>query len=149
MAQTTTGALKALIEPAGLGLSVHRDRVAPGEAKPYVTIQEQIAFVPDPGGPTFDRNTPPGFVEHVQIDLWQVWRKTAAGDNTKIEDRTLARRLVAAVQGKRLYVSPSSDGTINGARTWAVRVINMLRIVEEDNNTVHHAITVTIAQELY
>ncbi len=148
MGNTTSNSLKAVIEAASLGLkSVSRDRISPGvkvaATYPYVTIMEGVAYVPDRQTSTYDKGVPPGFIETVQVDLWQMWRNPGAGANNLLEDVTIIHKLVRTLHGIKLAT------TIGTAMVWGVKVTNVRRLLEEEENIVHHAITLSVVQELY
>jgi len=139
---STAGALKTLVESAGLGITAFRDRPvdelginADGTLKPYVTIHEELALVPDAGA----EEDPDGTgKETAQLDLWQSWRVPATG--AVAESYTLPRRLHAALKGAQLPSAPD--------RVYSVIVRNRIRLVERDENIVHHAYTLEIVRQL-
>jgi hypothetical protein len=139
MAQTTAAALKVLIESLGLGLAAYGDRPSQGTPRPYVTILEEIALVPDPmedGGPSTA-------VETAQVDLWQDWRDLTPGptEGNLKENYTLAPALKRGIHGQRLQL-------IGTSVVYMVLVRHSVRSVEEDGNAVHHAVTVEIHRQL-
>lgn len=140
MAQTTSAALKALIESLGLGLSADRDRPSQGATRPYVTIEEEIALVPDPledGGPGTARET-------VQVDLWQDYRDivpTSPTYGNLKESYTLAPALKRGLHGARFQ----SLGT---SIVYMALVRHSVRSVDEANNIVHTAITLEVFRQL-
>lgn len=135
MAATTSGALKALIESLGLGLAAYRDDAPEGQAKPYATIREQIAVLPDESGTPWDS---PGVRETAQVDLWQQWRDPATQAVT--ESYSLPRALMLGLHGATLNGHPQ--------HTYGLIARSMLRLPEEENNIVHHAITVELVRDL-
>lgn len=134
MSASTAGALKTRIEAAGLGLSAFRDRPVDGHALPYVTIHEEIALVPDPGADDDPQGTGK---ETAQVDLWQQWRDPSGA---LVENYSLPRQLHAALKGAPLDTAPD--------RVYGVKVINRIRLVERDENIVHHAYTLEISRQL-
>lgn len=143
-AATTSGALKQLIEGAGIsGLNAFRDVVAASKAYPYVTVHEGVSLVPDPSSSPYDTGVSPSFIEEAQIDLWQQYRNPVEGSNTLIEDTSMARKVIAAVHGKH-FAGPVGAGKIFG-----VKVYNSMRVLEEKENIVHDVIMVRLTKELY
>ena len=133
---TTAGAVKVLIEGAGLGLAAYRDRVPEDVNLPYVSIMEGLALIPDKletsdGGYRTCR-------EIVQIDLWQQWRDPSSRAIT--ENYTLAPALTRLLEGSNL---PSSPQVVYG-----VLLTNRIRQLELDNNIVHDTLTVQVWRQL-
>lgn len=139
MATTTANALKAFIESLGLGITAHRDRPPKGTDRPYVTIIEAIADVPDD---TSDGGSGVTTAETVQIDVWETWKADSGGI---AESFTLAQTIARALHGSRLLTSGSGalDKTVYG-----VRVLSRRRIPDPDANVVHNAITATVHRNL-
>lgn len=135
MALTSANALKTLIEGLGLGLSAYRSGPPEGLARPYVTIQEEIALVPDP----LEDATMTTGQETVQIDLWQDLRNLVTGDTG--ENYALAPALRRGLHGARLI-------PIGTKITYAVLVRSSARMEEPKDNIIHTAITVDIFREL-
>lgn len=136
MALTSANALKALIESLELGIEAYRDDAPQGVARPYVTITEQIALVPEP---MEDGGLGP-VAEMCAVDLWQDWRDLAT--DTVVENYTLAPALVRGMHGQRL-------NTIGTKTPYVVLVVGPSpRLLERDENIVHHALTVEIYREL-
>ena len=140
MAQTTAAALKVLIESLGLSLAAYGDQAQQGQARPYVTIIEEVGLVPDPledGGPSTA-------VETVQVDLWQDWKDLTPNSptygNVK-ENYTLAPALKRGMHGQRLQ-------SIGSSVVYMALVRHSARFTEEASNVVHHAITVDIHRQL-
>lgn len=134
MAATTAGALKALIEGLGLGISAYRDRAPEGAALPYVTIVEGISLVPDGTVTAFEEGGDPGVREVAQVSLWQQYRDPVT--NAITESFTLPPALIRGLHGAVLTASPT--------HAFGCRMVSALRLLEEDENLVHHPITVRI-----
>lgn len=134
MSATTAGALKALLEGAGLGVPVYRDTAPTSDAPArFITIAEGISEVPV--GPQYDEAD--GVVrELAQVDVWQPWRDTAGH---VIEDYLLPREVASTLRGAQLPTAPT--------RVHGVNVTSVVRLLERDTNTVHHAISVHIFRE--
>lgn len=137
MSATTAGALKALIEAGGLGITADRDeRSRLNTAANWVTISEGISAVPASINTPYDPLGPKVVSELAQVDLWQTWRD----DNKNIlESAALAKSLVRLLDGARLPTSPT--------RTFGVTVRSSRRMPpEQEANLVHTAITVEVVR---
>lgn len=135
MAASISGALKALIEAAGLSLTVARDDF--GEGTPtgrYVTVSEAVSVTTDRLG---DIGSDDPVTELVQVDLWQPWRAAVPGDPA--ESYGLADDLHQVLHGARLTAAPMNvrSCTVDGVQ----------RLVERDSNTVHHAFTLRLKRD--
>lgn len=137
MSATTGGATKALLEAAGLGVSVFRDTAPPDQALPYITVHEAISITSAAAFPTFD-DPEHHVTEEVQVDVWQQWRNPSTRAVT--ESYTLPDAVTAALVGGRLTTLPTYGGHL--------RLGGRQRLVEEDSNVVHDAITVEVARTL-
>lgn len=142
MAASTAGAVKALCESLGLGVPFYRDEAPERVAGvptpyPYGTIREQISLVPEAAFNQYDDED--GHVrELVQVDLWQQKKNPATGE--RLEDFTLADRLVAGLRGAQLPEAPWP--------TAGIEVVGAPRVPDPDANVVHHAITVAVHRTL-
>lgn len=136
MAASLGGAIKQLIEGAGLGLSAYRDDLGPGTPPArYCTISEAVSVTTERLG---DDGHDDSVTELVQVDLWQPWRAQAPGDPA--EDFTLADRLHDALHGARLPGPPTLVRSCT--------VDSYLRMPpERDSNLVHHPFTLRIRRE--
>lgn len=140
MSASTAGALKAVIEGAGLGISAYRDKAPARVARPYVTIDESISLTPDPTSAPFDHSAdPPWFREQVQVNVWQDWRRQTGASFTLLESPGLPASVAKAIHGVAMTGTPT--------KVYGVFVKNVLRIVEVDNNIVHHVILVEVARD--
>lgn len=137
MAATTAGALKTFLEAQGLNVSVFRDRPA-DQALPYISVQEAIVVTPNPDGDFGDTSASQTVTEQAQVDVWQQWRHptTRAVTESYTLPDTVARKLHGAV----LTAAPT---LVNGCR-----VLSTVRLVEADENVVHHAVTVELSRVL-
>jgi hypothetical protein len=70
---TVSGAIKHLIESAGLGLTVFRDVAPPKAPLPMVVVTEGVAWVPVPNGDT-DVEGELLVREQAQVDIYQALR---------------------------------------------------------------------------
>lgn len=137
MSATTAGALKTLIEAAGLSLAAYRDEAPDASTLPYVTIAEAISVVPTDSFNAFDDSQ--GHVtEQAQVDLWQQWHNPSTG--VLSESYTLPDALTKALSGAGLSAARTS---VQG-----VRVLSVRRLTESDSDLVHHAITVEVKRTL-
>lgn len=145
MSATTAGAFKVVVENAGLGLAVYRDRAprsgpdAPPEPRPYATVSEGISVVPERHGDQGDPHADRAVTELIQIDLWERLKGADAYDgrpDDPVEDPTLIRALLRFLHGCR----PVNGPTL----TYGVTVDSTVRLVEHDRGVVHHAITVRV-----
>lgn len=132
MAATTAGALKAYIESLGLGLAVRRDH-ADTPTYPLVTVHEGVSIVTDASGDFGDMAQPVTVTEQAQVDLWQQWKNTSGA---VVESYTLPGELIGALHGAQLSAAPT--------KVYGCRVVGSVRLLERDENVVHHAITVEI-----
>lgn len=133
MAATTSGALKQLIESAGLGLAAYRD-VAPVDAPlPFVVITEGIINETMPGGDNTEGDTER---ENVQVDLYEQYMDP---DTRKVtESPDLRRQLKRAMHGKQLGAAPT--------HVYGVRVPFNTRARRADDNTVRTRYSVDLHQ---
>lgn len=136
MAASIAGALKALLESLGLGISVYRDAAPAGQPLPYATVRERISVTKSLSGrgDFGDPASKSPVEEQVQVDVWQQWRNPATG--ALAETYTLARAVTSSLDGA---VLPSPPMQVHG-----VRLASAVRFVEDDNNLVHDAITVVV-----
>lgn len=138
MAATIAGALKALIESAGLGLAAYRDEAPKDASPPFVIIHEGISLVPDPSNARYDGSERQAR-EEVQVSLWQQWRTTGTGGNN--ESYTVADALKEALDGAEL---PTSGNGAPPKHVWGLRFLSSRRILDRDNNRVHTPMTVEV-----
>lgn len=140
MAASTAGALKALIEAGGLGISAHRDEAPANSTLPYITILERIALVPDRSNARFDHGAgAQAGNETVQVDLWERWRDPAT--KALNESYTLSDALVRLLDGASLPVAPT--------HVWGVKFISSRRLPpEQEANLVHTAFTLVIVRDI-
>lgn len=135
MAATTAGAVKAFLEGQGLGIAVYRDQAPNGAAKPYVTVVEALVVVPDGVSTAY---TDRGVIETAQVSVWQQWKDPATGALT--ESPSLAAAVVSALDGAVLATHPQ--------HVYGCRVADHRRLLEQENNVVHHPITLELVRNL-
>ena len=135
MPYTTAGALNVLINSLNLGVTAYRDRAPAGTALPYVTVTEGLDLTPD----ALEDGGVGTAVETCQVDLWQHWKDQVTG--SVAENGLLAPALIRGLHGKRTQ-------QIGSSTVYTVRVISAPRLLEEENNVVHHPITVEINREI-
>lgn len=137
MAASTAGAVKALLEAQGLGISVFRDQAVANATFPYVTVSEDISTVPD--GLWNANDDPEGHVsELVQVDIWQQRRNVTT--HALLESYTLPDAVMRALHGSKLSAAPKA---VSGAQ-----VVDRVRLIEPENNIVHTAITLQVRRVL-
>lgn len=137
MAASTAGALKAYIEGLGLGVPAYRDDRPKGQEVPFIQISEDISTVPDGVFNAYD--DPEGHVsELVQVDYFQRRRHPTTG--ATVESNTIPDALMKALNGCQLPAAPKH---VSG-----VQVVSRNRLVERENNVVHHAFTVQVRRVL-
>lgn len=137
MAANTANAIKAYIETLGLGVSVYRDRAPINIAPPYITVVEAISVTPERAFNSFD-DAEKHVVELAQVDVWQAWHD-ASGYGIA-ESYTLADAVAKALDG----ALPTSPPT----RVMGMRLTGMVRLLEPEQNIVHHALTVEVRRTL-
>ena len=138
MALTTAGALKTLIESFELSVAAYRDR-APKEATlPYVTVDEALSIVPEAHGDVADASAHHGVSEDVTVHLWEHWRD-ARGRSA--EDVVLQREL------RRKLNTAQPFEYADGVRVYGTRVVSSARLVEDEENIVHTALTVRLRRD--
>ncbi|OKI04928.1 hypothetical protein A6A06_09540 [Streptomyces sp. CB02923] len=116
MAATTSGALKAYVESLGSGVPVFRDGPRPGQAEPYIVVQEAVSVGLDSrangdfGDPAAEIN----ITEVATVDLIERARtKTGARTAKNAERYGLAESLAHALHGCRL---PAHPAPVHGVR---------------------------------
>lgn len=135
MAASLSGALKQVIEAAGLGLPVFRDDAGKAhDLVRYVTISEGVSTTTE--RLSTDHGDDP-VTELVQVDLWQPWR--AEVDGAPAEAYDLPGQLHQVLHGARLTSAPTLVRSCT--------VDDVVRLLERDENTVHHAFTVRVRRE--
>ena len=82
---TLAGAIKFVIESAGLGVSAFRDMAPPKASMPFCVITEGVAWNTVPMGDT-DASDELTIREQVQVDIYQALR---AADGTRTENPDL------------------------------------------------------------
>ena len=81
---TLSGAVKYVLESAGLGLSVFRDVAPPKAHLPFAVVTEGVSRTPLPSGDVGATNELV-LREQYQVDVWQALR-SANGDRTENYD---------------------------------------------------------------
>lgn len=146
----TAGALKTLVEAAGLGVMVVRDALPKRYTLPALVIRESVGHSVRQHGDYGDPNASLATTEMVLADLWQAWR-TSTGQTG--ESPTLPDALFKAIHGKRL----AGHNKI----TYGTRVTDVQRIPHIDAkdgskqgdqadaaNVVQHAYTILLDRGL-
>lgn len=138
MAATTAGAIKAYLETQGLGISVKRDAADSDDPWPRVTVDEEVALVPDLDGDFGGDNTKKSAVETATVHVWQRWKDSTT--KATLESYTLVPAIRRALHGAYLPAHPT--------QAYMCRVVSSIRLLERDNNIVHHALTLEISRVL-
>lgn len=146
----TTGAVKALIESAGFGVMVVRDRLGKSYRPPAIVLSDQVSVTTRQHGDFSDPNASQAVSEMVTVDLFQMWRNSAGMVG---ESQTLADDLHKLLNGAIL--------TDHSKRVYGCRVIDRQRILEVDlpdrttggdaanrANAVHHSFTLLVDRAL-
>jgi hypothetical protein len=131
MAATVGGALKQLIESAGLGLAAYRDLASPDAVLPYVVITEGIVSETISGGDNGAEDTEK---ENIQVDLYQAYMDPKTRKVT--ETTVLVKALKRAMHGKQLTAAPT--------HVYGVRVPFNTRTRRADDNTVRTRYSVDV-----
>ena len=141
MSMTSAGAVKALIENGGLGVSAYRDALPPLHALPCITIDEDVATSTERHGDTQDPAGDHGESEVLLVHVWQAWRD---GNGRPAETYMLPRKLSHLLRTAQPFAyGPDAAPT----RVYGLRVDGRARIVEEDANVVHTTLTVTMRRD--
>jgi hypothetical protein len=131
LAATSSGALKATIEGLGFGISAYRDQPPPGQALPYVVIQERVAMTPDP----LEDGALSTGTESVQVDLYET---------LGAETYAILPGILAGLHGSRLTASAK----IGTKLVYVCLVRNVNRVVDLQMTQVRHIIDVDLEREL-
>ena len=134
MAATTAGAVKAFLEAQGLGVSVYRDQAPEDPPFPHVTVREMVSVTVDPHG-DFAAS---GVTELAQVDVWQQWRNPSTRAVT--ESYTLADAVIKRLHGAVLTAAPK--------HAYGCRVVGATRLIEQDENVAHTAVTIEIRRDI-
>lgn len=137
MAATTSGSVKAYVEGLGLGLPVFRDNAPAGQPLPFVTVTEAVTLTGNQDG---DQGHPAAHLtvrEDVQVSLWQTYRDTTG---KVAETYGLPDTLMTAL--RRAQLTP-----VGTRRVYGVTRVSRVRLLEEDANVVHDAITLTVHRD--
>lgn len=141
MSATSSGALKAIIEAAGLTISAYRDDMPQLAVMPCVTIDENVATSQERHGDSGDPAGHHGESELVNVHLWELWRD---GEGKAAERYELVRGLKKALRTARPFIYGPDAAPV---RCYGIRVDGHARIVEDENNVVHHTITCTLRRD--
>lgn len=146
----TTGALKSLIEGAGLGVMVVRDRLPKNVRYPALILSDSVNTVMEHHGDFGSTSASYAVIEMVTIDLYQAWRTM----NGQVgESMTLADDLLKLLHGASLPT--------HSKRVYGVQVTSMVRLAQIDlqnssrlidnadsANVVHHSYSVLLRRAL-
>ena len=106
---TLAGAIKTVLEQAGLGLSVYRMVAPPKAHLPFCVVLENVSWLPLPHGDT-DVNPELTIRAQAQVDIYQELR---AVDGTRTEDPDLEDEICLILHNTRL---PTWVNHVNGVR---------------------------------
>jgi hypothetical protein len=141
MSMTSSGALKTLIEQAGLHVSAYRDAIPPNHAMPVVSIDENVATSQERHGDTGDVDAHHGESELAYVHLWELWRTPEGKPAERYE---LIRNLKRLLRNARPFEYGPSDAPV---RVYGLRIDGHARIVEDEENVVHHTLTITLRRD--
>lgn len=141
MSATSSGALKAIIEAGGMSVAAYRDAIPTGQTMPVVTIDENVATSQERHGDTGDVDAHAGESELVYVHLWELWRDD---DGKPAERYELPRKLKATLRNARPFSYGPTDAPV---RVYGIRIDGHARIVEDEENVVHHTITCTLRRD--
>lgn len=103
MSASSAGAIKALLESAGLSIAVYRDQQPAQERLPYVTVLDAISVIPDPAFNQHDDDLG-HVIEQAQVDLWERWRDE---NETFLASNELPDAIAQAFRGARFTDPPT------------------------------------------
>lgn len=141
MSLTSSGALKGIIESAGLKLAAYRDAMPQQHSMPVVTVDENVAVTQERHGDTGDPDGHHGEAELVYVHLWELWRNP---DGRSAEQPATLRGLKRTIRTAPPFTYGPDDAPV---RVYGLRIDGHARIVEEEDNVVHHTITVTLRRD--
>lgn len=140
-AATSSGALKAIIEAGGLKIAAYRDRLPQHDELPVVTIDENVATTQERHGDHGDPTAHHGEAEQVFVHLWELWRTSEGKPAERYE---LIRDLKRLLRTAPPFAYGPDDAPV---RVYGLRIDGHARIVEDEENVVHHTITVTLRRD--
>lgn len=141
MSMTSAGALKALIESGGLKVAAYRDAMPQTADMPVVTIDENVATSQERHGDNADPDGHHGESELLNVHLWELWRTQEGKPAERYE---LIRDLKRLLRTARPFSYGRDDAPV---RVYGLRIDGHARIVEEDENVVHHTISLTMRRD--
>ena len=141
MSLTSSGALKALIEGAGLTVAAYRDAIPNDSKMPVVTIDENVATSTERHGDSGDPDGHHGESEQVFVHLFELWRDANGRPAERYE---LVRSLKKLLRTARPFQYGPEDAPV---RVYGLRIDGHARIVERTENVVHHTITTTLRRD--
>lgn len=141
MSVTSSGAVKTIIESAGLGVAAYRDAKPVKDRLPVVTIDENVATTQERDGDTGDPTADHGESELMFVHLWEPWR---AANGLAGENYALVVGLKRALRLAPPFVYGPDGAPV---RVYGIRIDGHVRIVEDEANVVHHTITITLRRD--
>jgi hypothetical protein len=143
MAGSTAGALKQIIESAGLGIAAYADDPPSNAVLPYVIIQDEITVTT--GDSRSSGLTDSGIdvaLENCQVDLYQTYIDP---DTRRVaENKILANALRRALHRSQ----PTTASADAPWRIYGVRVAFTSRARRADDNTVRTRMSVNVHRDL-
>lgn len=138
---TSSGALKLIVEAAGLSVAAYRDAIPQGGALPCVTIDENVATSQERHGDTGDPDGHAGESEQLFVHLWELWRNA---EGKPAETYALIGNLKRTLRTARPFLYGPDDAPV---RVYGLQIAGHARIVETEANVVHHTITLTMRRD--
>ena len=140
---TSAGALKAIIESAGLRLAAYRDQLPADVKMPVVTIDEEIGSTSELHGDPTDPNGHHGESELINVHLWQPLRNQNGRPG---ETFALPRQLTHVLKTTQPFMYGPDDAP---TRVYGLRVDGRARIIEgtAPDEVVHTVLTITMRRD--
>lgn len=138
---TSSGAVKRLIENAGLSVAAYRDDLPKEHTLPSVTIDEEVATSPERHGDSGDPNGHHGESEQLFVHIWQAWR---TDQGKPAETYELPRAITHTLRTAAPFTFGPDDSP---TRVYGIRIDGRARLVEDDENVVHTTLTITLRRD--
>lgn len=138
---SSAGAVKRIIENAGLSVAAYRDDIPAKQPMPVVTVDEEVATSHERHGDSGSPTGHHGESEVVFVHIWQAWR---TDQGKPAESYALPRAVTHALQTAAPFTyGPSNSPT----RVYGIRIDGRARLVEEAANVVHTTLTITLRRD--
>lgn len=137
MSATLSGAIKAQVESASLGLPVFRDRPPSGQPLPYAVVHEGIGRTMERAGDFGDATKTPEHREECQLDVFQAARALATGTTAegRAESYSLVPAVIKALHGRTVQ-------NVNGGRVYPLVVNGCTRAPDLRANVIRDTISI-------